>query len=190
MFDRNIITHVNSLEHVMDYTFSHLGFSSKIEMPLVFMEPLANPTYCRQQTQELFFECYDLEAVCYTNDNLAGYYYNTPSMRDGLIISSGHSASHIIPIIGGTWSPIYTKRIPIGGLSHFELLTKSIQLKYPQHRLTPENILEIQHEHTYCALNYREQIEYLQGLYDEDRKVEKENDKKRDDIFMGRNRIK
>ena len=26
IFDKNVLTHVNSLEHVMDYTFSHLGF--------------------------------------------------------------------------------------------------------------------------------------------------------------------
>ena len=48
IFDKNIITHVNSLESIMDYTFSHLGFTQQIEHPLLFLEPMSNPTYCRQ----------------------------------------------------------------------------------------------------------------------------------------------
>ena len=26
-FDRNVVTHINSMEHVLDYTFSHLGIN-------------------------------------------------------------------------------------------------------------------------------------------------------------------
>ena len=86
IYDRNIVTHANSLEHVMDYTFSHLGFNSNIEMPLVFLEPLTNPAYCRMQSQELFFECYGLQTVSYATDAMAGFYYNSSKMSDGLII--------------------------------------------------------------------------------------------------------
>lgn len=50
IFDRNIVTHANNLEHVLDFTFSHLGINQRIEQPLVFMEPMTNPVYCRKQS--------------------------------------------------------------------------------------------------------------------------------------------
>lgn len=54
--------------------------------------------------------------------------------------------------------PYLSKRIPLGGLNHTELLQKALGLKFPQHRLTQDNFLEIQFEHTYCAKNYKKQI--------------------------------
>lgn len=43
IFDRNVVTHINSMEHVLDYTFSHLGINQQIENPLFFLEPIGNP---------------------------------------------------------------------------------------------------------------------------------------------------
>jgi actin-related protein 5 len=42
-----VVTHFHSLEHTLDYSFSRLGIHSDIESPLVFVEPLGNPSYCR-----------------------------------------------------------------------------------------------------------------------------------------------
>lgn len=47
IFDKNIVTHVNSLEQILDYCFSHLGINEAIENPLLFLEPYGNPNYCR-----------------------------------------------------------------------------------------------------------------------------------------------
>jgi len=66
---------------------------------------------------------------------LTGFQYNSLA-DDGLIISSGNQTSHIIPIIGGKAEFKMIKRIPIGGFNHTELLSKSLFLKYPQHRLS------------------------------------------------------
>ena len=49
MFDKNIVYHYQSLEHMLDYTFGHLGLSgeSQIDYPLLMTEPMCNPNHCR-----------------------------------------------------------------------------------------------------------------------------------------------
>ncbi len=78
MFDRNVIYHYQSLEHMLDYTFGHLGLSneSSIEYPVLMTEPLCNPNYCRQNVSEILFECYRVSAISYAVDTLLSFYYN------------------------------------------------------------------------------------------------------------------
>jgi len=94
MFDRNVIYHYQSLEHMLDYTFGHLGLSneSSIEYPVLMTEPICNPNYCRQNVSELLFECYRVSAVSYAVDALLSFYFNaaqgdkTLSRPSGLIV--------------------------------------------------------------------------------------------------------
>ncbi len=60
MFDKNVVFHFQSLEHQLDYIFSHLGLAndSHINYPVLFTEPFCNPNYSRSHISELFFECY------------------------------------------------------------------------------------------------------------------------------------
>lgn len=48
-FDRNVVYHTQSMEHMLDYTFSHLGLANEscIEYPLLLTEAMCNPNYCR-----------------------------------------------------------------------------------------------------------------------------------------------
>ena len=112
MFDKNIVYHVQSLEHTLDYIFGHLGLSqeSSIEYPVLMTEPMCNPNYCRSNISELLFECYRTSAVSYAVDSILSYYYNrATTLKDdfsidksnGLIISSSYNTSHVIPILDG-----------------------------------------------------------------------------------------
>lgn len=49
-FDKNVVTHFEAQEQVLDYTFSHLGIDSEghIPHPIVMTEALVTPNYCRQ----------------------------------------------------------------------------------------------------------------------------------------------
>ena len=111
-----------------DYCFSHLGINEQIDNPVILTEAMCNPNKIRALTSELMFECYDVPALCYTNDALSGYYYhsdllcleNSIQLNDALIINSGNYSSHIITILDGKMSLQHTKRIPIGGNHHTE----------------------------------------------------------------------
>lgn len=53
-----------------------------------------------------------------------------------------------------------------------ELLNKSLNLKYMQHKNTlssPDSIQYIMENHTYCATNYRDQLLFLESIYNEER---------------------
>jgi actin-related protein len=54
----------------------------------------------------------------------------------GLIVSSSHQVSHIIPVLDGHVALESTKRLALGGAHHLELLNKSLNLKYAQHKNT------------------------------------------------------
>ena len=137
MFDRNVVYHIQSLEHMLDYTFSHLGLGkdSAIEYPLLMTEAMCNPNYTRGLVSEMLFECYRVPAVSYAVDSLLSFYYNAymneKKPTTGLIIHSSNSSTHIVPVIEQQWQQPLTKRISLGGQQHTELLLRSLSLKYP-----------------------------------------------------------
>ena len=78
MFDKNVVYHIQSLEHMLDYTFSNLGLSNdhSIEYPLLMTEAMCNPNYTRGLVNELLFECYEIPALSYGVDSLLSWHYN------------------------------------------------------------------------------------------------------------------
>ena len=143
MFDKNVVYHLQSFEHTLDYTFSHLGLGndSSIEYPLLLTEALCNPNYSRSLVSELLFECYHIPAVSYCVDSLLAFYYNTMELnqcktvaRTGIIIDASHQTTHVIPVIDSQIQLPMSKRLQLGGYHHGDLLTKSLALKYPQHK--------------------------------------------------------
>lgn len=57
--------------------------------------------YLSTVMSELLFECYNVPSVTYGIDALFSFYNNGGENEDGIIISSGHSTTHIIPTIQG-----------------------------------------------------------------------------------------
>jgi actin-related protein 5 len=50
---------------------------------------------------ELLFESYDVPSVCYGIDALFSFHANNLSFDEGgIVASSGHTTTHVIPIIG------------------------------------------------------------------------------------------
>ena len=79
MFDKNVVYHMQSMEHTLDYVFSHLGLAndSQIDYPLLLTEAMCNPNYSRSLVSELLFECYHVPALSYCVDSLLSFHYNT-----------------------------------------------------------------------------------------------------------------
>ena len=92
-FERNIVQHSGLLENINDYIFNELGkkweilfFLKKmgkigvndyeVRHPLLVTECFANPEYCRINTVEQFFECYNVPSVTFGVDCLFSYYAN------------------------------------------------------------------------------------------------------------------
>ena len=71
---------------------------------------------------ELLFECYSAPSVAYGIDSLFSYKYNKGST--GLILSSSHSSTHVIPVLAGKALMSSVSRLNWGGWHGAEYLMK------------------------------------------------------------------
>jgi len=67
-----------------------------------------------------------------------------------------------------------TRRISLGGYHSHDLLTKSLCLKYPQHRhhFAEDPVNEIQHKYTEVVLDYNEQLKFMNIGHKKQRRLE------------------
>ncbi|EDN11056.1 conserved hypothetical protein [Histoplasma mississippiense (nom. inval.)] len=96
----SVIGNWDVMEGVLDYIFLKLGVdgaNGSVDRPIVLTEPIANLGYTRRMMNEILFECYSAPAVAYGIDSLFSYRYNRGT--DGLVISSSHASTHVIPVL-------------------------------------------------------------------------------------------
>jgi len=134
-FDRNVITHFEAFETVMDYGFSRLGLDSNGEFlhPVCFTEGPANPNNSRCNLTELMFELYKVPSLAFGIDSLFSIQNNQHFNQDSLVISMGHQTIHIIPILDGKPCLHQARRINLGGLQLVNYMQRILQLRYPSH---------------------------------------------------------
>ncbi|XP_056320618.1 actin-related protein 5 [Danio aesculapii] len=166
-FDRDTVVNFDIQELVFDYIFMHLGINTQghVEHPLVVTEPACNPLQCRQMMSELLFECYGVPRVAYGVDSLFSLHQNSPADAGvpptGMVLSSGHHCSHVLPVINGRLDAVNCKRVNLGGGQAAAYYQRLLQLKYPanQASITLSRMEELLHQHSYIALDYQNELE-------------------------------
>ncbi|KAI9009163.1 putative chromatin remodeling complex subunit [Hyaloraphidium curvatum] len=158
-FEGNIVTNVDVLETVLDYSLTKLGVSgeSRVDHPVVMTEPVANLSYSRKVVSELLFEGYNVPSVCYGIDALFSYHANTPDPSSGgLVISSGHEATHVLPYTPGNALYELVRRITFGGAQAAAYFLALLQAKYPDFpaRVTPAQAEALLRETTHVSGDY------------------------------------
>jgi len=78
---------------------------------------------------EIIFECYQASSLAYGIDSLFSFAHNKG--KTGLVVSSSHSSTHLIPVIDSKPLLAQATRLNWGGLQSAEYLLKLIRLKYP-----------------------------------------------------------
>ncbi|KAJ1902016.1 Nuclear actin-protein involved in chromatin remodeling [Kickxella alabastrina] len=161
-FDNGIITNFEVMEGVLDYVFTMLGCTQDtIGQPIVMTEAACTPYASRRHMSELLFECYNVPSVTYGIDAAWSYYKNTGSFStDGLVVSSGRSASHVIPIYDARVATEQCRRINLGGVAMEEYLLKLLQLKYPSFpmKITEWQSRQLVNEFAYVAQDYEDEL--------------------------------
>ncbi|KAK9506840.1 hypothetical protein O3M35_008702 [Rhynocoris fuscipes] len=161
-FDRNVVTHFEVQEYIMNYTFSHLGIDTegKVNHPIVMTEPFLNPNYSRSLMSELLFECYNVPGVCYTVDCLSNYNQECNKSETSLVICLGQHTTHIVPILDGTVDWKRSRRLDIGGHHLTAFMHRLLQLKYPAHfnAITLSRAEELVHDHCRVSESYLEEL--------------------------------
>ncbi|KAL7804668.1 actin-like protein [Trichoderma aethiopicum] len=169
-----IISNWDVAEHVLDYVFLKLGMNEAdgaIDVPIVMTEAVANLPYSRKSMTEIIFECYGAPSLAYGIDSLFSYRHNKG--KTGLVISSSHTSTHVIPVYNSKALLSQATRLNWGGYHNAEYLLKLIRLKYPAFtgKLNQSQAEHMIQDHCYVSTDYDNEIRnYLnwEGLEDRD----------------------
>lgn len=176
----NIVNNWDVQEGLLDYVFVKLGLDGReggVDRPVVMTEPLANQPYCRRVMNEILFELYNVPAAAYGVDSLFSYDFNGGST--GLVLSSGNTSSHIVPVVNRQPLVSHATRLDWGRSQCAEYLTKLLKAKYPglltTGKVTETQIEDLVREHCYVSQDYDgETLKMLEwsGLENRDRIVQ------------------
>lgn len=111
---------------------------------------------------ELLFECYHAPSLVYGIDSLFSYKFNRGD--SGLIVSSSHSSTHVIPVLNSKPIMSSVSRLNWGGSQGAEYLLKLLRLKYPSFpgKVTDYQAQHAVREHCYVSQNFdKEMSEFL-----------------------------
>lgn len=124
---------------------------------------------------EIIFECYSAPSLAYGIDSLFSFSHNRG--RTGLVLSSSHSSTHLIPVIN--CKPLLTQatRLNWGGSQSAEYLLKLIRLKYPTFpgKLNISQAEFMIREHCYVSRDYDSELNKFldwSGLEDRDHVIQ------------------
>ena len=124
---------------------------------------------------EILLECYLAPSVAYGVDALFSYRYNKG--KSGLIISSSHSSTHLIPVLDTKPIMSSISRLNWGGYQGAEYLLKLIRLKYPTFpgKLSDTQAEDMVREHCYISQDYDNEMKKFldwSGLEDRDHVIQ------------------
>ena len=153
----SIVSNWDVMEGILDYTFLKLGVDGAeggVGRPIVMTESVANLGYTRRMMNEILFECYSAPSVTYGIDSLFAYKHNKGT--SGLVISSSHTATHIIPVLNNHPFLQSCARLNWGGSQAQEFLMKLLRLKYPTFpgKMSMDQMEEYVKQHCYISQDY------------------------------------
>lgn len=120
---------------------------------------------------ELLFECYGAPSLVFGIDSLFSFRKNRG--KTGLVISSSHTSTHVIPVCNSKAMLPQAIRLNWGGYHAAEYLLRLIRLKYPAFagKLNASQAEHMLRDYAYLSTNYDEELAgYLDwtGLEDRD----------------------
>lgn len=176
----NIINNWDVQEGILDYIFLKLGVdgtNGSIDRPVVMTEPLANLSYSRKTMSEIMFELYGIPSVAYGVDSLFSYRQNEG--RTGLVVSSAHMSTHLIPVVDRQPLIAHATRLDWGRSQCSEFLTRLLKAKYPglltSGKVNETQIEDLVRNHCYISQDYDSEAQRLlewTGLEDRDHIVQ------------------
>lgn len=124
---------------------------------------------------EIIFECYSAPSLAYGIDSLFSYDYNNG--KTGLVVSSSHSSTHVIPVLNSKAMLSQATRLNWGGSQSAEYLLKLIRLKYPTFpgKLNSSQMEYALQDHCYLSKDFDQELStYLDwtGLEDRDHVIQ------------------
>ncbi|CAI7659940.1 unnamed protein product [Penicillium pancosmium] len=157
----SVVSNWDVMEGVLDYIFLKMGVDGSnggVDRPILMTEPIANLGYPRKMMNEILFECYNAPSVTYGIDSLFAYRYNKGT--DGLVVSSSHTSTHVIPVLNSKPLLNNCTRLNWGGLNNAEYLAKLLKLKYPTFpaKVSDHQMEDLVHKHCYVSEDFDREL--------------------------------
>lgn len=118
---------------------------------------------------ELVFEAYNAPSLVYGIDALFSFNYN--GGHSGLVVSSGNTATHLIPVVNGKGIIPMTTRLNWGGSQGTDYMLKLLQLKYSTFpsKLAGWQAEALVMDHCYVSGDYKNELGsyFLPGFLEE-----------------------
>lgn len=160
-------------------------YDGSICHPVVFTEAPLIPLYSKNLIVQLMFECYSAPSICSGIDALFDLYYNVMNKFKGatmmdtyegdiisvekgindisdidslysLVISSGNSTTHLLPVENGRFKANNALRMSVGGSHSTDLLLKTLNLRFPEHKIffNSDTLNKVKEEHCFVSKDY------------------------------------
>ncbi|SCU84597.1 LAMI_0C08130g1_1 [Lachancea mirantina] len=167
-YDGAFISNWDYTEEIMEYTFHHLGVQGDngISNPILLTEKLATLQSQRNNWYQILFEGFGCPQVTFGIDSLFAFYANNEPTSSGLVISSGHEDSHVIPVVDGKGCLSEAKRINWGGHQSVDYLSNLLALKYPYFPTKPtyHQFESLYQDFCYVSQDYEAEIKNILTL--------------------------
>eukprot|EP00210_Caulerpa_lentillifera_P000628 g607.t1 len=117
---------------------------------------------------ELLFEAYGVQKTLFVTDCLAAFHFNQSignCSPDGMLLASGHSATHVLPIVDGQALLFHAQRSKICGYQSTFHLQQLTLLHNPQCAglLSKRNVELMKEQCCICSLNYMQDLQKIQN---------------------------
>ena len=159
-----IVNSWDDMEKIWHHTFYNELHVSPEDRPVLLTEPPHNKENAksmktnREKMTQVMFETFGTPALYVANKAVLALYAN--GRMDGLVLDSGHSATHSVPIYEGYALPYCTHRIELGGQDVTKRLAEKLVSSGYSFSTTAEMDLVRDIKEKLCYVSYDYSEEY------------------------------
>ena len=155
MIEHGIITNMAHFEKLLHHVFSKELKLAPEEHAVMLSEAPIGPKVNRENTTQLMFETFNVAALFMKLDMVLSLIGS--GRKTGIVISSGGSKTHVVPIYEGYWLPHAIMRLDMGG-DH--VTNELINLLSTQHCSNAdwESVNSIKEKLLYVAEDYEREL--------------------------------
>ncbi|KAM6183549.1 actin-like protein 7B [Erethizon dorsatum] len=142
-----VVVDWDCVQSIWEYIFHTAMKICPEEHPVLVSDPPLSPSSNREKYAELLFETFGIPAMHVTSQALLSIY--SYGRTTGLVVESGHSVSHVVPIFQGDILPGLTSRADYAGSDLTNYLMQL--LNEAGHKFTDDHLHIIEHIKKKCC---------------------------------------
>lgn len=158
--EQGIILNWEDIERIWHHAFINELKVNPEEYNCLLTETPLNSEGNRNRIAEIMFEKFNCPAIYIAMGTVLSLY--SSGRTTGLVLESGHSVTHAVPVIEGYTSLESIIQLNVGGSDLTDYLTKLLSKKWSLTLSTPEerNVIEkIKKTHCFVSIDYKSQLE-------------------------------